>query len=140
MSILSINRDILGQFLDWRYSLLILFLSISFFILLLPKPSLFLAYHQTCLNKTMISDSFTVGSSWNLRSMFGTYSLTFSPLEIKKSCWNWEKYTSYRSFFFSVEIQNYPSKTTIPDSLTVGLSWNFDIWFVYTLSPLGFAR
>ena len=39
MSTLAINRGILGQFLDSRYSLHLLFLSISFFIPLLPKLS-----------------------------------------------------------------------------------------------------
>ena len=98
MSILSINRDVLSQFSHRRC---LLFLSISLFPLLFPKPSLFPAYHQTCLRKMMISDSFTIGSSCNLSTRFGSHFQTFSPLGIKKKCLIKGKYPIHHSFFFS---------------------------------------
>ena len=88
----------LGQFSDRRY---LLFFSFSFFFLLLPKSFLFPAYYQICLRKMTISDSFTVGSSWNLSTRFTSQLWTFSPLRITKRCRSWEKYCSHRDFFFS---------------------------------------
>ena len=46
------------------------------------------------------------------------------------------------TFSFPEETQNCLSKITIPDSLTVGLSWNFDMWLKIqfrTSSTLGFV-
>jgi len=116
---------VLDQFSHW---LCLLFLSISF-SLLLQKPYLFPTYHHTYLRKTMISNSFTIGSSWTLSTRFETHFWTFSPLEITKSYRSWEKNPFYWNFFFLTETQNCLSKTTIPDSLTVELSWKFDMWF-----------
>jgi len=142
LSILTINRGILGQFSDWRYFLCLLFLSISFSLLLLPK-SFFSAYHQTYLTKTTISDSFTVGSSWNLSTRFGTHFQKFSPLTITKTCQAERNSFWIVAFSFPVETQNCLSKTTILNSLTVGFSWNLDMWFeihFFTFSPLRFAK
>ena len=52
------------------------------FFSLLPKPSFFPTGYQTCLRKIPISDSFTIGSSWNLNRMFATQFLALSPLGI----------------------------------------------------------
>ena len=142
MSILSINRDILGQFS--LHSLRLLFLSISFSLLLLLKPSLFPAYHQTCVRNMTISNSFAVGLSWNLSTRIGIQLWTFLPLGIKKkNVWAERNTLCIIDFSFPAETQNFLSKTMIPDSLTVGLSSYFDRWFVFrfhTLSPWGFSK
>ena len=88
----------LGQFSHWRC---LIFFSISFSPLLLPKPSPFPAYHQTYLREMTISDSYTVGSLWNWSTIIGTHFWTISPLKITKTCQSWEKYPLHRSFFFS---------------------------------------
>jgi len=120
---LTINSNMLGQFSDWLISLFCLTISfllsssktlsfsrrpptVSFasqfcFFSLLPKPSLFLADHLTYLRKTMISDSFTVWSSWNLSTMFAAQFRAFSPLGILISCLSWEKYLSHCNIFLS---------------------------------------
>ena len=136
MSTLGISRDVLGQFSDWRC---ILFPSFSFFSLLFPKFFLFPTAHQICLRKTSISDSFTIGSSWNLRNTLKTEFLALSPLGIAKTCQRQEKYPAHR---IPVETHNGLSKTMIPVPLTVGFSWNFDMWFAIqlrTVSLLGFV-
>jgi len=140
LSTLGINSDMLDQFSDWRC---LLFPSFSFFSLLLPKPSFFPADYQTYLRKTMISDSFTVGSSWNWSTGFETQLRGFSPLGFMNKCWSWEKYHSLCNFLFLAKTQSCLRKNTIVDSLTVGMSWNFDMLFeiqFHTHSPLGFAR
>jgi len=65
------------------------------------KTLSFFATHQTCLRETTISDSFIVGSSWNLSTTFATHFQAFSPLGILISCLIWEKYLSHCSLFFS---------------------------------------
>jgi len=47
------------------------------------------------------------------------------------------------AFSFPAKTQNCLSKTTIPDSLTIELSWNFDMWLAVhfsTSSALGFLK
>jgi len=108
-----------------------------------PKTLSFPAYHLTCLKKRMISDSLTVGSSWNLNTRFGTHFRTFLPLWITKNVGAERNTLCIIAFSFPAETQNCFSKTMIPDSLTVGLSWHFDIWFeihFFTSSPLGFSK
>jgi len=138
VSTLAINRDMLGLKVSTPHFSLNFLFSFS-----LTKPSLFPAYHKTCLSKMTISNSFTVESSWNLRTRFGTHFQRFSPLGIIKSCRSWEKYPFHRKFHFPAETHNFLSKTMISESLTVGLSWNFDMWFAFhfhTSLPLGFAK
>ena len=74
--------------------------SLSYSVLQIPPPKTlsFPTYHQTCLRKTMISDSFTVGSLWNFSSRFGTHFLTLSPLGITETCRSWEKYPLSHNF------------------------------------------
>ena len=66
-----------------------------------PKPYLFPAGHLICLRKMTISDSFTVGSSWNFSTMFAIQFRTFSPLGISKSCLSLEENPSHCSLLFS---------------------------------------
>ena len=105
----------------------------------LPSKTLsFPADHQTYLRKMTISDSLTVGSSWNLRTSFEAQFRAFSPLGITKIYWSWEKNSS-----FLAETQSRFGKTTITDLLTVGLSWNYDMWLeihILMSSPLGFEK
>ena len=110
--------------LDWRC---LFFPTFSFSLFSSPKSFLFPAAHKTYLRKTMILDSFTVESSWNLSIGFGTHFQTFSSLGIMKTCWRWEKYPLHHSFFFFRRNPKLSQKNTILDSLTVGLSWNFDM-------------
>lgn len=119
---LAINRCVRLVF-NWRC---LMFLSISFFPLLLSKLSLFPAYHQTCFRKITILDLFTIGSSWNLSTRFETQFWAVSSLGITKRCQNWEKYSSHCNFSFSAETQSCLGKIMIPNSLSVGLSWNSD--------------
>ena len=78
-----------------------LFGLIFVFPLLLSKPFLFPAAHQTCLRKTTISDSFTFGSSWNFSTMFTTQLQTFSPLRILKLYLSLEENPSHCSILIS---------------------------------------
>ena len=58
-----------------------------------PSPLKTLSFSrspQTCLRKMTISDSFIVGSSWNLNTKFKTQFRAFSPLGILTSCLSWE--------------------------------------------------
>jgi len=138
MSILSINGNILNQFLDWRC----LFSPSFLFFYLLPKAFLFPINHQICLRKTTILNLFTIGSLWNLSNKFATQFRVFSPLGIMKRCQSWEKYCSHHHFFFPTETQSYLDKTMILDSLFVGFSQNLNMLFeiqMHTPSPLGFA-
>jgi len=138
---LGINSDV-RSVLDWRC---LFFPSFLFSLFSSPKPFPFLAAHKTCLRKTMIPDSFTVGSSWNLSAMFVTQFRAFS----NSHRWELQKHVRAKRntlrtvvFSFLAETQNSLSKTIIPVSLTVGFSWNLDMLFeiqLRTLSPLGFA-
>ena len=138
MNTLVINRDMLGQFWDWRR---LLFFSISFF-LLLPKPSLFSHITKSISEKKR---------SWN-HSPLNHRDIWAPSLElISKHYHRWELQKDVEAerntfciatFSFPVEIQNCLNETTIPDLLTVGLLWNFDMWFgthFLTSSTLGLS-
>ena len=143
MIILAINRDILGQFLYWRYSLRLIFLSISFSLLLLPKPSLFPRTTKPVSERWQSR----IHLSLDHREIWAPGSEIISKHSHRWELW---KHVGYErntlciiAFSFLIETQNHLSKTVILDSLTIGLSWNFDMWFeinLRTSSSLGFAN
>jgi len=143
VSILTINRDMLGQFWDWHTSYA-------------SSSSQFCFSFSSSQNPFFFPHSTKpVSEKW--------WSRTHSPLD-RREIWapglefilehyhHWELWIHVGAkrntlcivdFSFPIETPNCLSKTLILDSLTVGLLWNFDMLFAFhlvTSSPLGFVK
>jgi len=112
MSTLSINRGILGQFLD----LCLIFLSISFFFLILLKSSLFPAYHQTFSEKWRSRTHSPLDCREIWAPGLKLISKNSHCWELRKKCLIWEKYPLHRNLFFPAKTQSELSKEKLEES------------------------